>query len=233
MDGGFYKEVQMEDGNTGFAVEELKHQPVPSLMTPSFRHLANLLGLAAVLSLVFVMVQFRPVSSEKFVATVAHAAAHTFEQIKEEDSINGARWTKHPDTFLNLYAGENSTVMLLEEAKTQCIKLGAECFGVTCGYDGSQGPKQPKLQNPEANCTVRQGICAVRMVYPCPPGATRGLQPSPTHEVSFVKEEHMQALSEATGSRTKREGKRSGLFKDEAQRPIPSFPEHLERAGTR
>jgi len=96
-------------------------------------------------------------------------------------------WSKHEDTFLNLYAGGVSDVMTLEAAKVMCIKVGSSCYGVTCGYDAAFGTGREGNEGQEESCTVRAGECSVHGLYGCPEGKNHGLQESPTHEVSYVK----------------------------------------------
>lgn len=101
---------------------------------------------------------------------------------------NQAGWTRHPDTFLGRYAGDFSEVMKLELAKAKCIELGRACFGVTCGYDAVDGTGHSGMVVAEESCTVRAGLCD-GFAEGCPSGRRRGLQRSPTDEVSYVKEE--------------------------------------------
>merc|ERR1711920_1136174 len=97
-------------------------------------------------------------------------------------------WSEHENTFLNLYAGGVSDVMPLEKAKAKCVDLGSSCFGVTCGHDAAFGTGGDG-ESPLESCTVRAGECSAHGLYGCPEGKDRGLQESPTHEVSYVKEE--------------------------------------------
>jgi len=124
--------------------------------------------------------------------SVAHPARpHAMIGNRDIAGLTGLRadvsWSKHEDTFLNLYAGGVSDVMTLKVAKVKCVKMGSSCFGVTCGYDATFGTGREGSDDWEESCTVRAGECSVHGLYGCPEGKYHGLQESPTHEVSYVK----------------------------------------------
>mmetsp|Transcript_5401 Transcript_5401/g.15046 ORF Transcript_5401/g.15046 Transcript_5401/m.15046 type:complete len:216 (-) Transcript_5401:105-752(-) len=193
-----YVVAHVEDGtNTG--EQEFAHiQPRPQMLgtiTLFQRFGAKALGLSAVMFVAAVVSFGPPRLTGSARAAPVRGSVGLWDSTQRDvssTSPNGTdpvsmHWAKHSDTFLNLYARGDSAVTSLEQAKARCMQYGLDCLGVTCGYDANFGTGHAEMSDPESSCTVREGRCAVHALYSCPPGKTRGLQPSPTHEVTYLK----------------------------------------------
>jgi len=84
---------------------------------------------------------------------------------KETQKVHtvGVRYSVHSGQFLADYAADDSTYRDISASKARCDEIGDSCAGITC--DGGSGG---------AACSVRVG--------------SQGLLPSPTGEVSHLKE---------------------------------------------